>query len=101
MKATDFKNIVYLKLLNIFTDDRRSELLIPFNVGNRTVATNGWALISVPKQEGFEDESKITEGVYPLDFIMDKKILVSELKQKLNDFPKVDCFDEEEEPCEA
>lgn len=94
---------VFLTLLNRFksNDDRRDWMSKPFNVGNRTVSTNAYILISTPLQEGFEDLSNKTKGVYPMDFNLDTKILVSELRQKLNDFPKVDCFDEEEKECDA
>lgn len=94
---------VFITLLNRFksNDWRRDWMAKPFNVGNRTVSTNAYILISTPLQEGFEDLSNKTKGVYPMDFNLDTKILVSELKQKLNDFPKVDCFDEEEKECDA
>lgn len=94
---------VFLTLLNRFksNDDYRDWMAKPFNVGNKTVSTNGYVLISTPLQEGFDDLSNKTKGVYPMDFNLDMKILVSELKQKLNDFPKVDCFDEEEKECDA
>lgn len=94
---------VFLTLLNRFksNDGRRDWMSKPFKVGDRTVSTNAYILISTPLQEGFEDLSKKTKGVYPMDFNLDTKILVSELKQKLNDFPKVDCFDEEEKECDA
>ena len=94
---------VFLTLLNRFksNDDYRDWMAKPFNVGNKTVSTNGYILISTPLQEGFEDLSNKTKGVYPMDFNLDMKILVSELKQKLNDFPKVDCFDKEEKEKEC
>lgn len=94
---------VFLDLLNKFkaNDDRRDWISKPFNVGNKTVSTNAYILIATPLQKGFEDLPDKTKGVYPMDFILDKKILVSELRQKLNDFPKVDCFDEEEKECDA
>lgn len=94
---------VFLTLLNRFksNDYRRDWMSKPFNVGNSTVSTNGYILISTPLQEGFEDLSNKTKGVYPMDFNLDTKILVSELKQKINDFPKVDCFNEEEKKCDA
>lgn len=93
----------FLTLLNRFksNDDRRDWMSKPFNVGNRTVSTNAYILISTPLQEGFEDLSNKTKGVYPIDFNLDTKILVSELKEKLKDFPKVDCFDKEEKECDA
>src|SRR5690554_7743679 len=84
---------VFLTLLNRFkaSDDRRDWMSKPFNVGNRTVSTNAYVLISTPLQKGFEDLSNKTKGVYPMDFNLETKISVPELKQKLNDFPKVDC----------
>jgi hypothetical protein len=94
---------VFLTLLNRFksNDYRRDWMTTPFNVENKTVATNGYILIATPLQEGFDDLSNKTKGVYPMPFILDNKISVLELKQKLNDFPKVDCFDEEEKECDA
>lgn len=94
---------VFLTLLNRFksNDDRRDWMSKPFNVGNRTVSTNAYILISTPLQKGFKDLSSKTKGVYPISFNLERKILVSELKQKLNDFPKVECYDEEEKECDA
>lgn len=96
---------VYLSLLNKFKANNdnynRDWMAKPFNVGNKTVSTNAYILVATPLQEGFEDLSNKTKGVYPMDFILDKKIPVSELKEKLNDFPKIDCFDEEEKQCDA
>lgn len=96
---------VFLTLLNRFTNKNdfysRDWMAQPFNVGNKTVSTNAHILIATPLQEGFEDMSNKTKEVYPMPFILENKISVSELKQKLNDFPKVDCFDEEEKKCDA
>lgn len=96
-------NNVYLQILNRFKakDDMRMWMSESFNVGEKTVSTNGYILVATPLQEGFDDKSNKTTGVYPVDIIMDKKISTIELKEKLKDFPKVDCFDEEEEKCDA
>ena len=94
---------VFITLLNKFkSNDGRSDWMNkPFNVGSKTVSTNAYILISTPLQEGFDDLSNKTKGVYPMGYIMDKKISVSELKEKINAFPKVDCFDKQEKECDA
>lgn len=97
------KDNVFLSLLKKFasTDDMREWMSTPFNVGNRTLSTNGYSLISTPLQDGFEDKSERTKTAYPMEHKINKIILVDEIKQKLKDFPLVDCFDEIKTTCDA
>ena len=94
---------VFLKLLHKFcsNDILRSWTMKPFNVGNRTVATNGYCLLSTPLQDEFTDKSKNIKTVYPLEYNINKTILVVELKQKIKDFPLLDCYDEIKTKCDA
>ena len=94
---------VFLPLLKKFAsnDDMREWMATPFNVGSRTVATKGYCLLSTPFQEGFTDRSEKTKTVYPMEHTINKTITVDELKQKLKEFPLIDCFDEIETKCDS
>jgi hypothetical protein len=49
----------------------------PFNVGNRTVSTNSYCLLSTPLQDGFEDRSERVKKVYPIEHNMIKVIITA------------------------
>ena len=82
-------------LLNRFVStDKGSWMNTPTNVGRKTVATNGYRLISVPKQGWCKtDNSAKFVNVLPVRKNMERVILVSKIKEKLKDFPMVDCHD--------
>ena len=94
---------VFIQVLTsiIEKDDTRVWMSKPFNLGNKTASTNGHCLIATPLQDGFEDRSKKTESVYPMQHTMSKRISINELNQKIKDLPLVDCFDEVEAKCDA
>ena len=94
---------LFLLLLRKFTanNDKRYWMQNPFNVGNRTVATNGHCLLSTPLQQGFVDRSEKVKNVYPIKHTTNIQISVTELKQKLSEFPLLDCYDEIKIECDA
>jgi hypothetical protein len=102
-EADKTENLNLLSLLNRFTskEDNREWLKSPFNAGNRTIATNGDCLLSVPLQEGFIDRSERIKHIYPIGHTINIPISVAILKQKLSEFPFVDCFDEIKIECDA
>jgi hypothetical protein len=98
------------KLLDHFTEKNgyRHWMKDPFNFNNRTCATNGHVLISMPCQGDYEDMSNNVQigKVYPIPVNMKATIAVDEIRAKLKAFPLSDCFDVEEietkcETCEG
>lgn len=72
-----------------------------FHANNKTMATNGYSLVVVPKLfEKFPDYSEKIKDIYPVPQNMDKLIKINELKEKLSLFPRVD-YCEVEEECDA
>ena len=96
-------NEVFNMLLYKFVSDNkhREWMTTPFNVGSKTIATDGHCLISTPLQGGFEDKSEKTESVYPMIHNLKKQITVDEFNQKIKEFPTVDCFDMVVSDCDA
>ena len=93
----------YLSIHSQFVskDGMREWMKEPFNVGNKTISTNGWALISTPKIDEYEDKTDKVKTVYPMPKLFDKEITIEELKAKLKTVPLIDCYDEIEKECDA
>lgn len=93
----------YLSIHSQFVskDEMRGWMQEPFNVADKTISTNGLCLIATPKVGEYQDRTEKVKTVYPMPKLIDKQITVSELKEKLNTVPLVDCYDEIEKECDA
>ena len=93
----------YLSIHSQFVskDEMRGWMKESFNVADKTVSTNGWALIATPKIDEYEDKTEKVKTVYPMPKLFDQQITIEELKNKLNTVPLVDCYDEIEKECDA
>jgi hypothetical protein len=71
----------------------------PFNVGDKTCATNGYVLIAIPKEGDYEDKSEKVKGVYPVDpatYNCKKEYSLNQLKEALKAITMVDEIDYDE-----
>ena len=100
---TKVQNEIYLSLLNKFVGQETDRVWMntPFNACEKTISTNGHLLIATPYQNGFECRDEKVQSVYPFEYNMNFKIPLSEIKEKVKNFPMVDCFDESEVKCDA
>jgi hypothetical protein len=73
----------------------------PANANGKSIATNAYSLVAVPFRSCFFDANEKVKNIYPVPANMDKLITLAELKEKLSNFPLVDCFDVEEAECGA
>ena len=97
------KKETYLKILNHFKASQdvivREFMRKINNYNDKTFTTNGHSLLLTPCVG--EYTYKDISFLFPEQKNTDKIILLSELKQKLEYFPKVDCFDMEQTKCSA
>ncbi len=94
---------VFLSILNRISakNDIRVWMTEPFNAKGKSMSTNGYALVTTPVCGDFKNQEDMIKNVYPLEINMNKIISVKEIKDKLQLFPTVDCFDEIEQECNA
>jgi hypothetical protein len=94
----------YLEILNRFIDkdELRVWLKKPFAIGDKIAASMGYSIAVVPFfGENYPDQSANVSKVYPMPHNMTRHIVTSELRDKMNNFPTVECFDELELACDA
>lgn len=94
---------VFLSILNRISakNDIRDWMTEPFNASSKSMATNGYSLVITPICGDFQNREDEIKAVYPLGRNTEKVIKLKEIKDKLALFPKVDCFDEIEQECNA
>jgi hypothetical protein len=89
----------YQEILNLFVseDKMRDWMLTPFVVGNKVIATNGWALVAFDKSKidcsslRILDKSKLN-GTYPLEENINSHNTVDFLKECFLKVPLVDDY---------
>ncbi len=95
----------YLEILQHFKDNAgyptRNWMSSPFSANGKAIATDAMKLVATPFVPGLPDYSEKVRNVYPIAHDIDKMIQLSELREKLNAWPQVDCFDEVTEECGA
>ena len=72
-----------------------------FNFNGKTFSTNSFILIASNKYLGDYPENGKIQSIYPKAYNINKEISISEIKDKLNLFPMVDCYDTIESKCKA
>lgn len=82
-------------------DDMREWMSRPFNASGKSMATNGYTLVATPMCGFFDSREDNVKSVYPFEKNIWKLIAIQEIKEKLALFPTVDCFDKEEQQCNA
>jgi len=103
MKTEKELSEIYLSILDkIKSYDFLHEWMTkPFNAFGKSMATNGYILVTVPASGNFTNQEEKITNVYPFKHHIEKTITLSELKEKLSEFPVVDCFDEKQSECNA
>lgn len=95
----------YLEILQHFKDDTgyptRNWMSSPFSANGKAVATDAIKLVATPFVPGLPGYSEKVRNVYPVAHNMDKAIHLTELRERLNAWPQVDCFDEVTVKCGA
>lgn len=91
----------YKSILDKFADKENSRewATKPFQVEDKTCATDFHVMIAVPKFGSYEDMTTKTKGIYPLSHNCEHAISVQELKDAMAKFPKYSELEETE--CEA
>jgi len=94
---------VFFEILNNFCskDELRPWMKHPFNAFERTLSTNGWVLISVPKISEYEDKTELIKNVFPVIHNIEKHYEVEKLEKALAKCPTEDDFDSVITKCDA